>query len=79
MPYSCLITHNTASNLRNKPKISSYKSLYPATDSNYIPYYWKLALVLIKVFEINANERQIYFIIKEITAKEVLKFENEGN
>ena len=54
--------------------MSSYKSLYPATDSNYIPHYWKLALVLI-----NANERQIYFIIKEITAKEVLKFENEEN
>ncbi len=44
-----------------------------------LPYYRKLTLVLIKVFEINAKGRETYFPIKEINAKEVVTFQNEGN
>ena len=41
-----------------------------------VPYYRKLTLVLIEVFEI---WRKNYFPMKEINAKEVVKFQNEGN
>ena len=41
--------------------------------------YRRLTLVIIKVFEINANRRENYSPIKEINAKEGVTVQNEGN
>ena len=60
-----------------EPKVSHFKT------GKGLPYYVKLTLVLIKVLEINATlinpkgGKNYYVPVREINAKEVVKFQNE--
>ena len=72
-------THNNNNNNKSDIIIIIIKKSLFNTHKKDLPYYRKITLHEIKMFEINANLMEKEFRMNKINAKEDIEFHNKGN